>query len=68
MSFLGILGVSLVGVSLLSADVAVVVVRPDVTAQRVFSSTEVEPGLVGTARSEQAVTMVSSAQNREIST
>jgi hypothetical protein len=39
-------GVSLVGVSLLSADVAVTVVRPEVISQRV-SSPEVEQGPIG---------------------
>jgi hypothetical protein len=33
-----VFGVSLVGVSLLSADVAVIVVRPEVISQRVFIS------------------------------
>jgi hypothetical protein len=39
-------GVSLVGVSLLRADVAVTVVRPEVISQRI-SSPEVEQGPIG---------------------
>ena len=39
-------GVSLVGVSILSADVAVTVVRPEVISQRVLSP-EVEQGPIG---------------------
>jgi hypothetical protein len=64
----GVSGVLVLGVSLLSADVAVVVVRPDVTAQRIL--------ICGSRtrtcwnRSEQAVTMVPLAQNgkKKIST
>ena len=50
MSISGVSDVSLVGGSLLSADVAVVAVRPDVTAQRVFICRS-RTGLVGTAAS-----------------
>ena len=60
MSISRVSGVSLLGVSLLSAAVAVVVVSPDATAQRVFISTSRTRACWN--RSEQAVTMVPSAQ------
>jgi hypothetical protein len=46
-------GVPLVGVPLLSADVAVAVVRPEVISQRVFISREVEQGPIGKLSSKR---------------
>jgi hypothetical protein len=57
----GVSGISILGVSLLSADVAVVVVRPDITAQRILICGSRARACWN--RSEQAATMVPLAQN-----
>jgi hypothetical protein len=64
MSLSSVSDVSLVGVSLLSAGVAVVVVRPDISAQRVFICKS--RAMARWNHSEEAVTMEPLAQNGRI--
>ena len=65
-SISGISSVSLVRVSLLSADVALVVVRPDLTAQRVFICKSRTRACWN--RGEQVVAMVPLTQNGRVYT